>query len=93
MRADSQWKKSRVSCVMSAALPDHTETDSSMMFMAAKPATARHFMSQRAWLRLVGLGALRLERMGAIADPLERADHLAGLERRHRASRPPAAGW
>ena len=46
--AESQWKKSRVSCAMSAA-PDHTETDSSMMFIAAKPATARHLISQRAW--------------------------------------------
>ena len=35
--------------VMSPALPDHTETDSSMMFIAAKPATARQVSSQRAW--------------------------------------------
>ena len=32
----------------SCRCPDHTDTDSSMMFMAAKPATARHFISQRA---------------------------------------------
>ena len=32
------------------SLPDHTDTDSSMMFIAAKPATARHFISQRACL-------------------------------------------
>ena len=38
--AEAQWKKSRVSGVMSLALPAHTETDSSMMFIAAKPATA-----------------------------------------------------
>ena len=42
INADSQWKKSRVSWVMSLAFPDHTDTDSSMMFIAAKPATARH---------------------------------------------------
>ena len=46
--AESQWKKSRVSGVMSVTLPDHTDTDSSMMFMAAKPATARQVSSQRA---------------------------------------------
>ena len=49
MSAESQWKKSRVSCVMSAAPPDQTDTDSSMMFMPAKPATARHFIKPRAW--------------------------------------------
>ncbi len=48
MSAESQWKKSRVSCVMSETLPDHTETDSSMMFMAAKPATASALSKLRA---------------------------------------------
>ena len=39
--ADTQWNMSRVSGVMSLMLPAHTDTESSMMFMAAKPATAR----------------------------------------------------
>ncbi len=39
--AESQWKKSRVVGSISLALPDQTETESSMMFMAAKPATPR----------------------------------------------------
>jgi len=47
--ADSQWKKSRVSGVMSVRLPAHTDTDRSMMFIAAKPAMAsersRRFIS------------------------------------------------
>ncbi len=34
--ADSQWNMSRVA----PSAPDHTETDSSMMLPAAKPATA-----------------------------------------------------
>src|SRR3546814_9583040 len=34
--ADSQWNRSRVS----PAAPDHTEIESPMMFIAAKPATA-----------------------------------------------------
>jgi len=28
--------------------PDQTDTESSMMFIAAKPATARHLMRKRA---------------------------------------------
>lgn len=40
MSADSQWKKSRVSDEMPDALPDQTETDNSMTFIIAKPATA-----------------------------------------------------
>ena len=42
---------------MSSA-PDQTETDSSMMFIAAKPATARQLISQRRVPRFVGFGAL-----------------------------------
>ena len=41
MSADSQWNMSRVSGVMSEALPAHTDTDKSITFIAAKPATAR----------------------------------------------------
>ena len=48
---------------MSVTLPDQTETDSSMMFIAAKPATARHLHQPARLARLVGLGALGLERM------------------------------
>src|SRR5437879_1957799 len=35
---------------MSLTFPDHTDTDRSMMFMAANPATARHIISVRAWI-------------------------------------------
>ena len=62
---------------MSSA-PDHTDTDSSMMFIAAKPATARHLISQRSVARLVGFGALGLERMSAVADVFQRRDQRAG---------------
>ena len=41
INADSQWKKSRCSGIMSLTLPDHTGTDSIMMFIAAKAATPR----------------------------------------------------
>ena len=40
IKAEIQWKRSRVSAVMSDALPAQTATDSSMTFIAAKPATA-----------------------------------------------------
>src|SRR3546814_10682944 len=36
MAADSQWNRSRVAPLA----PDQTDTDSSMMFIIAKPATA-----------------------------------------------------
>ena len=61
-------------------LPDHTDTDSSMMFIAAKPATARHLRQPARVARFLGLGAFRLERMRAIADVLQRRDHVAGRE-------------
>ena len=48
---------------MSVTLPDHTDTDSSMMFMAAKPATARQRSRRRASAASSLLGAHRLERM------------------------------
>ena len=46
--AESQWKKSRVSGVMSLASPAQIETESSITFIAAKPATARQRNNHRA---------------------------------------------
>jgi hypothetical protein len=89
--AESQWKKSRVSCGMSV-LPDQTDTDSSMMFMPAKPATARHFTSQRMFLRSCVSAPLGLERMRPIADVSQRAITSAARAA-CRASRPRAGGW
>ena len=48
------------------------------MFIAAKPATARHLISQRGVARLVGLGALGLKGMSAVSDVFQRRDQRAG---------------
>ena len=74
-------------------LPDHTDTDSSMMFMAAKPATARHLISQRACLRLIRFGALGLERMRPVADPLAARRSPRRHRARRRANRRRDADW
>ena len=49
-------------------LPDQTDTESSMMFIAAKPATARHLVSQLAWRASSVSARSGCERMRAIAD-------------------------
>ena len=41
--AESQWKRSRVA----SAAPDQTDTDKSITFMLAKPATASRISSSR----------------------------------------------
>ena len=79
-RADSQWNRSRVSGVMSVTLPDQTETDSSMMFIAAKPATARQRSRNFDCCRLAVFARLHLERIGAIAHLFQRADGFARIE-------------
>ena len=65
---------------MSETLPAQTETDSSITFIAAKPATARHFSSHLACGALVGFGALRRERVGVIADVLDGGDDPRGVD-------------
>ena len=64
---------------MSETLPDQTETDSSMTFIAAKPATARHLISHRA------CAPRRFRRAPArtdarVADPLHGLDHRRRVE-------------
>ena len=56
MSAETQWKRSRVGASMSVTLPAQTETDSSMMFMAPKPAAP---MQRRSSLLSASSSAVR----------------------------------
>ncbi len=68
--------RSRVSGEISVLLPDQTDTDSSMMFIAAKPATERA-THQPARLRcLVRFGGLCPERMTAIPQSIEEREDV-----------------
>ena len=86
--AESQWKKSRVSGAMSVRCPTTPTTDSSMMFIAAKPATRKALQQPLRARLLFGLDAALLERIGAIAGARERRDEPAasvrGLQTRRR---------
>ena len=65
---------------MSETLPAHTETDSSITFIAAKPATARHFSSHLGLRALVGVDALGREGMRVIANALDRFDDACRVD-------------
>ena len=79
--------------VMSVTLPDHTETDSSMMFMAAKPATARQRSSKRVSAASISSSAGRARTDGPVAELVQLATALARRRSRGRATPPRAGGW
>src|SRR6516164_6487423 len=64
---------------MSETLPAQTDTDSSMTFIAAKPATARHFISHLACALSSASARCGANGWGVITDRFDRRDDLGGV--------------
>ena len=88
--AESQWKRSRVA----SSAPDQTETESSMMLPAAKPATA--MAADQLAADVVAAGGIEgggVEGTRGVAEPLDRRQQLGGVAGRRVEGRRRRGGW